>query len=112
MAPNYNQQILALVAAASIDALGFTPIAYGCSVTRISSSLYKIILPTGNGVDASQSFMRVTLKADPFNNGGTNPVAMVSNESNEIKTIVVTINDADVDCAMEILVQRSVTPES
>jgi len=106
MTANYDQQILALVAAASIDPLGFTPIAYGCSITRIVSGTYKVILPTGNGVVAGESFTRVTAKAGV----GAFPVAIsVSDESDVIKTIMLEDNaGGQIDSGLEVIVQRAV----
>ncbi len=113
MAPNYNQQILALVAAAGLDYQALTPICYGCTATYISSGIYKIILPTGLGVDQAQSFIRVTAKSDP-NNGSPVGVALtVTEESDTIKTVLVTSNNGGgpTTSAIEIVVMRSVTPE-
>jgi hypothetical protein len=110
MATNYNQQILALVAAASIDLAGLTPIAYGCSMTRIACGIYKVILPTGNGVVDGQSFTRVT----PLNpSTGTGVVIVVSDESNEIKTISVwDTAGSQASCQLEVKVERAVASQS
>ncbi len=106
MTVNYNVQILALVAAASIDPLGLTPICYGCSFTRIVSGTYKIILPTGLGVVDGQSFTHVTPKAGL---AATPAVITVSDESDLIKTIFAVDNGGgQTDTGLEVTVQRAV----
>jgi hypothetical protein len=105
MTANYDQQLLALVAAASIDPLGFTPICYGCSFTRIVSGTYKVILPTGNGVVADESFMRVTAKAG---DAATPAILTVTDESDLIKTIfAVDTGGGQTDTGLEVIVQRA-----
>jgi hypothetical protein len=99
----YNPQILALQAAASINADGTTPITYGCAITRFSSGIYKLILPTGLGVIDAQSFTKVTQK-------GTIGVAViVSDESDFIKTISCfsNVEAVLVDTAIEVFEQRA-----
>jgi len=99
----YNPQILALQAAASIQSDGSTPITYGCSITRFSSGVYKLILPTGLGVIDAQSFTKVTGK-------GPNQVVIVaSDETFHIKTFTCFDNTSGnpEDTTIEAAVQRS-----
>lgn len=116
---DYSRQILATVAAASINGDGSTPITYGCSVTRTSTGIYKLILPTGEGVVDGQSFTQVTVKPFvPFANPTwhDNGIAQVSDESDYIKSVSVqrmssdspdTITGVLVDKSIEIVVQRA-----
>lgn len=114
MAANYNTQILALVAAASVDASMATPICYGCSVTYQASGNYKLILPTGLGVDNAQDFVRVTPKADPLNGSPVGVSCVVTDESQLIKTVSVFSNNGGgpTTSALEIVVMRAVNTES
>lgn len=99
---SYNKQILADQAAGSIFGDGTTPITYGCSMTRTSTGIYKLILPTGEGLIDAQTFTTVTCK-------GPGPAsAVASDESDFIKTVTV-VNDAGsvVNQNVEIVVRRS-----
>jgi hypothetical protein len=102
---NYSSQILATVAAASINFDGSTPITYGCSITRFSSGVYKLILPTGDAVINSQSFTRATGKF-PF--AATACLLVVSDETDYIKTVTAYDGpNSPSDTGVEIVVQRS-----
>jgi hypothetical protein len=101
----YSQQILALVAAASCNADMTTVITYGCSMTLVPSAVYKVILPTGLGVVNKESFTRVSVKAS----SGTGVIAIVSDESDTIKSITVFDNNgAPAVGGLEITVERTV----
>ncbi len=104
----YSSQILALQAAASIDYDGSTPITYGCAITRFSSGVYKLILPTSLGVIDGQSFTRVTAKMTP-GNAGSVCLPVVSDETSHIKTITMFDNagSGPTDMSIEVVVQRS-----
>lgn len=100
----YNAQVLALIAAASINGDGTTPITYGCSITRFSSGVYKLILPTGEGTIDAQTFTRVGGK------GPTQAVIVASDEADGYtKTFTAFDNGGGgpTDTAIEAVVQRS-----
>ena len=103
MTADYSSQILATVAAAAVGADGSTPITYGCSITRFATGVYKLILPTGEGIIDQQSFTHVTGK------GPAQSVFVVSDENEYVKTIssFTDTTGAAVDDAIEVVVQRS-----
>jgi hypothetical protein len=103
MTADYSSQILATVAAAEISADGSTPITYGCSITRFATGVYKLILPTGEGLIDEQSFTHVTGK------GPAQAVFVVSDESIYVKTVSSFADTAGtaVDDAIEVVVQRA-----
>jgi hypothetical protein len=100
---SYDAQILSIVAAGAIQFDGTTPIAYGCSMTRTATGIYKLILPTGEGLIDEQSFTIVT------NKGPGQSVLVVSDESIYIKTVHSYANTggADTDTTIEMYVLRS-----
>jgi hypothetical protein len=103
---SYNKQILATQAAATINGDGTTPIAYGCSVTRSATGVYKLILPTGEGLTDAQTFTQATSKGTGSAPGLAYP--NVSDESDFIKTVVmVDATGGLVNQGVEIVVQRS-----
>lgn len=116
---DYSRQILAVSAAASMNGDGSSPITYGCSITRISTGIYKLILPTGEGVTDGQSFTQVTLKpfvSTPNPTWHDNAMASVSDESEYIKSIIIqnirtdspdTIIGVLADKGVEVIVQRA-----
>lgn len=98
---SYNKQLLAIQAAATINGDGTTPIAYGCSITRTATGIYKLILPTGEGLTDAQTFTQVSAK------GPGVAICMVSDESDFIKTVrAVSDASAAMDTAVEVVVQR------
>ena len=107
----YNSQLLALQAAGSINGDGSTPITYGCSMTRATTGVYKLILPTGEGLIEAQSFTTVTAKAGGGGLGtAPSAIPVVSDESNFIKTITMfngTSGTAPEDCSIEVILNRS-----
>ncbi len=112
MAANYDTQLLALVAAAAINADGTTAITYGCAITRTNTGLYTLVLPTGMGIIDEQSFTRITPKAS-VTNPAQPPVVVVASDlsDNLTKQISCFLNsDATLaDCGLEIVVQRTAT---
>lgn len=103
MTADYSSQILATRAAAAINADGSTPITYGCSITRFATGVYKLILPTGEGLIDQQSFTHVTGK------GPSQAVFVTTDENEYIKTISSFANTGGtaVDSNLEVTVQRS-----
>jgi hypothetical protein len=104
MTMSYNTQILALQAAGSINGDGTTPITYGCSLTRFSSGVYKLILPTGLGIIDPQSFTKVTAK------GPDTTFPVVSDEADTYTKTITMFDvggDGPTDSAIEVFVQRS-----
>ncbi len=103
MTSDYSSQILATVAAATINFDGTTPITYGCSITRNSTGIYSLILPTGEGLIDAQSFTWATPK-------GPNQVVLVASDNADgyTKTITAFANTggAVTDSSLEIVVQR------
>jgi hypothetical protein len=104
MTADYSSQILATVAAATINFDGTTPITYGCSITRTSTGVYALILPTGEGLIDAQSFTWVTAK-------GPNQVCLVvsDNADGYTKSVSAFANTggALTDSSLEMVVQRS-----
>ncbi len=112
---NYDQQVLSLVAAASFtDLLAASLITYGCALTRNSTGVYALILPSGEGLIDAQAFICVTQKA-----GGNPPVVIVATagptgiatgDDYVTKTIscFANVGGAPTDSPLEIVVQRSV----
>jgi hypothetical protein len=104
MTSDYSSQILATVAAATINSDGTTPITYGCAITRTGTGLYNLILPTGEGLIDAQSFTWVTAK-------GPNAVVLVVSDNADTYTKVVTAfantSGTITDSSLEIVVQRS-----
>jgi hypothetical protein len=113
MAANYDTQILAMVAAAFISSDGSTATTYGCAITRNSTGVYTLILPTGEGLIDPQSFVRVTAKASIVTTGITTPVMTVA--TNLADTFSKQVNcfsnndGSPTDSDLEIVVQRTVT---
>lgn len=111
---SYNAQLLAIWAAAFIDGAATTgtflptPITYGCSVTKNATGVYKLILPTGEGLIDAQSFTSVQPKANPT---ALPLIACVSDESEFIKTIVtfsaVNSGTTPTDANIEVVIRRS-----
>jgi hypothetical protein len=102
MTANYDTEILATVAAGSIDALGATPITYGCSITHIGTGAYNLILPTGDGLISQQCFTSVQTRA-----GIT--FAVVSDQSDTYTKTITVFNNAGAvtDTPIDIVVRRS-----
>ncbi len=104
MTADYSSQILATVAAATINADGTTPITYGCAITRNSTGVYSLILPTGEGLIDAQSFTWVTAK------GPNQAVLVVSDNADTYTKTISSFNNtggAVVDSGLEVVVQRS-----
>jgi hypothetical protein len=104
MTADYSSQILALSAAASIHADGSTPVTYGCSITRIATGSYALILPTGEGLIDEQSFTTATPKAAL--------VALnVSDDANGYFKYINSVSLSDgttaTDAAIEVIVHRA-----
>lgn len=101
---SYNKQLLATQAAATINGDGTTPISYGCSITRTATGVYKLILPTGEGLIDAQTFTHVTTKG-----GSSTPAyGVASDESDFIKTVI-TLDAGGllVNSSLEVIIDRS-----
>lgn len=111
MAANYDTQLLAIVAAASINGDGTTGITYGCAITRNGTGIYTLILPTGEGIIEPQTFMRVTPKASSTGIFQVPVLIVATNNADTFSKQVSCFSNnggAPTDCAIEIVVQRSV----
>jgi len=101
---SYNRQHLAVFAAGHISGDGNTSQAFGCSLTRIDTGHYGLILGADVGLVNDESFTRVQVK------GTSNNVAAVVDTSNTLKTIHV-IDDGGAtpaDADIEVAVFRSI----
>ncbi len=104
----YDKQLIAIQAAATINGDGTTPIAYGCSITRFGTGVYKLILPTGEALVDAQTFSTITCKGDGTGTPGADAFAMASDETDFIKTAVVRNNAGVlVNTGVEMIIQRS-----
>lgn len=100
---SYNRQHLAAFAAGHISANGDTSQAFGCSLTRIATGHYALLLDANAGLINDESFSRVQVK------GTTNIAPVVVDTSNTVKTIhTVDSADADADADIEVALFRSI----
>lgn len=100
---SYNRQHLAVYAAGHINGAGTSSQSFGCSLTRINTGHYGLILGDDAGLVNDESFTRVQVK------GTANNAAIVVDTSNTLKTIHVKSNaDASADADIEVAVFRSI----
>lgn len=102
---NYDAQILSLVAAASFGTP--TDSAYGCTVTAISTGVYSLTLPTGEGLMPEQTFLIATAKATP----SVAPFVLVASNVDQFTKVIscfANVGGTPVAGAVEIVVERSV----
>lgn len=99
----YQRQHLAAVAAGFINSAGTTTVSVGCSLTRIGTGQYGVILPDDYGVQDRQTFTCVTIK------GTAERYKTVDDTSNTLKTIRTFNNSPNAaDASIEVVIFRSV----
>jgi hypothetical protein len=101
---SYQLQHLAAFAAGTINAAGTTTVTFGCSMTRISTGNYGLILPSDANLQDRQTWTFVSIKgtAPRFKN-----VVDTTNALKTIQTFDGTGSAADAD--IEVTLYREVT---
>jgi hypothetical protein len=102
----YERQHLVLQAAGFISADGSTATAFGCSMTRVATGVYAMVLPDDAGVVAAESFMAVMPKGPLI----VYAAGAVQDTSPTVKTVSIfdfagSLANADV----EIILRKTVT---
>jgi len=101
---SYERQHMALHAAGFISGDGATTTTFGCTMTRVATGTYAMVLDASSGVVSDETFLQVQPK------GGTPRNAVGTDTSNQVKTIVLRDDvDSLADAAIEVALFKSVT---
>ena len=102
---SYEKQHLACYAAGHINGAGTTAVGFGCSLTRIGTGHYGIVLDANSGLVNDESYVFVTPKST------TAATRCVNDTSNTLKEIYVFDGSGSVlaDTDIEIGIFRTVT---
>lgn len=107
-ASTYNQQLLAVQAYGWINATGATSMGFGCSMTRVTTGLYRLDLGASDGVLDGQSWTMVTPK---MANGASGVCQhSVMDVSNTQKLIALDQAGAVVDRDIEVILWKTNVP--
>ena len=101
---SYARQFLATHAAGYINGAGTTQVAFGCSMTRLATGHYALLLDANAGIVNEESYTQVQVKGTAFR------LWSVEDQSNREKRIhVVDSSASDADSDIEVKLFKSVT---
>lgn len=101
---SYDRQHLALWASGYMNGAGTTSVVFGCSLTRIGTGHYGLILDSDNELVDDQTFVHVTPK-----NTSMRRTATVNDNSDSVKRINIwSATPTAVDNAFEVALYRPV----
>jgi len=101
---SYDRQHLALWAAGYMNAAGTTSVVFGCSLTRIATGHYGLILDSDAELEDDQTFIHVQPKGTSMGRTAT-----VNDNSDSVKRINIwSMTPSAVDNAFEVALYRPV----
>lgn len=105
---SYERQHIALHAAGFISGDGATTTTFGCTMTRVGTGTYAMVLDISNGVVSDETFLQVMPKINPAIEEPRNAVGV--DTSNLVKTVVLRNRlNSLADAAIEVALFKSVT---
>lgn len=101
---SYDRQHLALWASGFMNGAGTTSVVFGCSLTRIATGHYGLILDSDHELEDDQTFIHVTPKGT-----SAGRVATVNDNSDSVKRInIFSLTPSAIDNPFEVALYRPV----